>query len=175
MNELEATKALREAVKAGDVDRVRSVVAGSADRLHYVTPFGTWLHIAAKSGGLDLVQALISMGADINAKGGTFGGAPINVAAGYGQAQIVKVLLAAGAELDVGEPERNPLFSAIQGGHVEIVKLLVESGIDFRVRYTGESMKDMDAEAFARERGQTEIGKYLDELKSAYGPNTRSR
>lgn len=165
MNEVEITNALREAVKAADTEQVRSLIAGSKERLQQMTPFGTWLHIAAKHGNLEMVQCLISMGADVNAKGGTFGGAPINLAAGYGQIDVVRTLLDYRASLDVSEPERNPLFSAIQGGHFEIVKLLIEGGIDHRVRYTGESMKDMDALAFARERGKTEVVDYLAKLK----------
>ena len=165
MNEVEITKGIREAVKTADIERVRSLIGGSKERLQQMTPFGTWLHIAAKGGNLELVQCLISMGADVNARGGPFGGAPINLAAGYGQLHIVRTMLAAGAALDVSEPERNPLFSAIQGGHLEIVKLLIERGIDYRVRYTGDSMKDMDALAFARERGQAEIADYLAKLK----------
>jgi ankyrin repeat protein len=161
MNEAEITKALRAAVKDADVERVRSLIGGSKERLQQMTPFGSWLHIAAKGGSLELVKCLISLGADVNAKGGTFCGAPVNLAAGYGHLHIVQTLVAEGAELDVSEPERNPLFSAIQGGHLEIVKFLVERGIDYRVRYTGESMKDMDALAFAHERGKSEIAEYL--------------
>ena len=163
-DESEITKALHAAAKDGDVERVRSLIAGSTERLHLMTPFGTWLHIAAKRGNLELVECLISMGADVNVKGGTFGGTPINLAAGYGQLDVVRTLLAHGAELDVSEPERNPLFSAIQGGHLQIVKFLVEKGIDYRVQYTGESMKETDALAFARDHGQAEIAQYLTGL-----------
>lgn len=166
MNEAEITRALREAVKSADIERVSSLIGESKERLQQTTPFGTWLHIAAKGGNLELVQRLISMGVDVNARGGTFGGSPVNLAAGYGQPHIVRALLAAGAELDVSEPERNPLFSAIQGGHMEIVKLLIERGIDYRVRYTGESMKEMDALAFARERGEREIADYLEKVNA---------
>lgn len=129
-----------------------------------MTPFGTWLHIAAKGSTPEVVQGLISMGADVNARGGTFGGTPINLAAGYGKLEVVRTLLAAGATLDTSEPEQNPLFSAIQGGHFEIVKLLVERGIDHRVRYSGPSMMDMDAQAYALERGRTEIADFLAKL-----------
>lgn len=134
--------------------------------LDRITPFGTCLHIAAMNGAMKVLHELISMGADINAKESTFGGGPINLAASLGQAPAVQALLAAGAELDVTEPVRNPLFGAIQEGSLEIVKLLVEHGIDYRVSYTGEFMKNMDAVAFAREQGQIEIANYLTKLKS---------
>ncbi len=86
---------------------------------------------------------------------------PFSCAASNGHVEIVRSLLDVGAELDVSKPERNPLFGAIYGGHLEIVKLLVERGIDYRVSYTGQSMKNMDALAFALERGQREIARYL--------------
>jgi ankyrin repeat protein len=68
--------------------------------------------------------------------------------------------------MDTSEPERNPLFGAVYGGHLHVVQLLVANGIDFRVKYTGRSMNDMDAKAFAVERGQTEIAKYLRALEA---------
>lgn len=34
-------------------------------------------------------------------------------------------------------------------------------GIDISIRYTGESIKNMDAYEYAREFGQTEIAEYL--------------
>jgi ankyrin repeat protein len=129
-----------------------------------VTPFGTWLHVAADFGNLTLAQRLVSLGADVNQRSGTFGGAAVNLAAAKGHIEVVRYLLSEGAELDVGEPERNPLFSAIYGGHIEIVRLLVEAGIDWRVKYTGEYMKGMGALAFARERGQRDIAEYLETL-----------
>lgn len=170
MENVDITKALREAVKSGDVQQVCSIIGDSPDRLHQMTPFGTWLHIAAKSGKFEVLQALIGMGADINAKGGTLGGAAINLAANGGHLKVVQALVEAGAEFDVSEPERNPLFGAITGGHIEVVKFLINCKIDHSVRYTGRSMKNMDAEAFARERGQTAIADFLLELKAEPEP-----
>lgn len=66
-----------------------------------------------------------------------------------------------GAELDISEPDRNPLFAAIYGGHKDIVKFLLDSGIYASVRYTGDNIKNMDAYDFAIERGQKEIAEML--------------
>lgn len=165
-------QSLYAAVRKGELAQVRLWLGKHSEHLHVMTPFGTLLHIAAKAGNLELVIVLISMGADLNVRGGTFGGAPVNHAAGYGHSHVVRALVEAGAELDVSEPERNPLFSAIQGGHIEIVKILVECGIDYNVRYTGESMKQMDATDFARERGKIEIAQYIADLMN---PNINNR
>ncbi len=67
--------------------------------------------------------------------------------------------------MDVTEPERNPLFGAISNGHADIAKLLIESGIDTNVIYSGESMREMDALTFAKEQGQKEISMLLENQK----------
>ena len=43
----------------------------------------------------------------------------------------------------------NPLFARIVGRSPEVAYLLLERGIDTRVRYNTETMKNMDAVAFA--------------------------
>lgn len=157
MNDNEIIQALTDAIELGNADRVASLVGNSKKLLHQDTAFGTLLHIAADSGQLEVAKRLVAIGAEINANSGVFNGGAINEAASSGHLDVVKYLLKAGAEMDTSEPERNPLFSAIQGGYAGIVKFLLEEGIDARAKYTGDSMKDMDAIAFAKERGQTEI------------------
>jgi ankyrin repeat protein len=158
-------KELSSAIEEGNVAYVRALIEGSKDRIKEMTPFGTWLHVAATSGQLDVVKLLLELGADVNERGGPLNGSAINEAATEGHLSVVRMLIDAGADLDTSEPERNPLFSAIYGGHLEIVKLLVNAGIDPSIKYTGEYMKDMDAVAFARERGQTAIADYLESLR----------
>ena len=54
-----------------------------------------------------------------------------------------------------------PLFGAIYGNHIEIAKLLLEHNIDTKVKYTGESMINMGAIEFAKERGSLKIAKLI--------------
>ena len=150
-------KDIRTAIKDGNVEKVAALLDSDKDLLNVMTPFGTWLHVAASFGQFDIIKRLLELGADLNACGGTAGGGPLHRAASDGHLEVVRYLLGQGANLDVSEPERNPLFGAIHGGHREIVTALIDAGIDTSVRYTGESMKDMDAFAFAHERGELDI------------------
>ncbi len=137
------------------------MLKSNPDLLQTETPFGSWLHVSAKAGELKLTKELVALGVDINRTGGTFKGTAINLAASAGQHEVVNYLLGQGAELDTSEPERNPLWAAIYGGHISIAKLLVEHGIDFQVRYSGDSMKNTGPIEFAVERGQYAIAEYL--------------
>ena len=69
---------------------------------------------------------------------------------------------------EFSEPERNPLFGAIYGGHTAIAKLLIDSGIDTTVKYSGESMHEMDALAFAHEWGRSDIAELLMAAKNKH-------
>lgn len=157
MDSKQIAKDIRTAIKKGDSDKVVELIGTNKEYLNMMTPFGTWLHVAASRGELDIVKKLIELGVNINTPGGVYGGGALNEAATAGHIEIVKYLLSCGAHMDVSEPERNPLFGAISNGHVDIVKLLIESGIDTKVKYNGETMKEMDALAFAKEQGQEEI------------------
>lgn len=150
-------KEMYDAINQGDIVRIKVLLTEDRNLANAITPFGTLLHVAAAAGHREIVEQLIASGADVNARGGTLGGNALNYAASNGQLEIVSYLLSHGADMDISEPERNPLFSAIYGGHVAVAKFLIASGIKTGVRYTGQSMTNMDAFAFARERGQMEI------------------
>ncbi|WP_394782105.1 ankyrin repeat domain-containing protein [Undibacterium sp.] len=153
--------AIRTAIKQDDLSQVAALIDNNKETLHMDTPFGTWLHVASSMGKFDIVKYLVSSGADVNKNAGTFNADAIRQAASAGHIDIVRYLLTHGSKLDTSEPEKNPLFASIYGGHLDIVRLLIAEGIDYHIKYTGESMKNMDALAFAVERGQTEIANYL--------------
>ena len=161
MDKKQLAKDIRSAIKSGKLDTLRDLLEKEPEMLTWMTPFGTWLHVAAAHGHLEIVGYLINAGIDINAKGGTFSTNALERATAKGHLDIANYLIRENVEIDISEPDRNPLFAAIYGGHMNIVKLLVENNINIFIKYTGETMKDMDAYAFAVERGQKEIADYL--------------
>ena len=122
--------------------------------------------MAASSGQLAIVKHLLQLGFDIDIRSGVSDATPLHEAALKGHLEVVEYLHENGAKFDTDEPTRNPLFAAILAEHIGLVKYLIASGIDKTVRYSGENMKNMDAVAFARERGQTDLIPLLESQPS---------
>lgn len=163
MESIDINKEIRNAIKSNDICKVKQLMDTNNEVLNVVTPFGTWLHVAAKKGRFEIVEYLISRGIDINMKGDIFDASALKLAAGAGHLKIVEYLIRHGAELDISLAQRNPLFGAIYGGHKEVVEFLVEQGIDILIKYTGENINSMDAYEYARKFGHTEIAEYLNQ------------
>ncbi|HEY1188169.1 MAG TPA: ankyrin repeat domain-containing protein [Gemmata sp.] len=165
MDGVPLAREIRVAIRQGETEKAVALIGTEQAVREMMTPFGTWLHVAASFGNLGLVKHLVALGADVDCKGGILGGSAINEAASKGHLEVVAYLLDSGAGLDVSEPQYNPLFSAIYGGNLDVVRLLIDKGIDTHVKYTGERMKGMDAYTFAIERGQTQIARFLSERR----------
>lgn len=156
MDNQNLAKELYSAISHSETDKVKDIIEKNPSLTGMKTPIGSWLHVAARHGNIDIVRYLVESGLDINASGGTSGSNPINFAASEGHIELVKYFLENDAFLDVSEPEKNPLFSAIHKGHLNIAKLLVEKGIDADVEYDSKN-----AISFAEECGNTEMIKFL--------------
>ncbi|KMP29811.1 hypothetical protein A6279_18930 [Bacillus wiedmannii] len=161
MDKIQFAKKIRESIKNGQLDTLRDLLGKDREMLSYVTPFGTWLHVATAYGNLEIIEYLIHSGIDIHAKCGTFSTNVLERAATKGHLHIVEYFIKHQVEMDTSEPDRNPLFAAIYSGHFKIVKLLVMNGIDITIKYSGNNMKEMDAYMFAVERGEMEIAEYV--------------
>ncbi|KAJ8107873.1 hypothetical protein OPT61_g8568 [Boeremia exigua] len=86
------------------------------------------LYYACINDDLDVLNCLISKGADVNAQGGYYGNA-LQAASAGGHEQVVKMLLDKDAEVNAqGGRYLNPTYAAAYGGHTETLKLLVRSG-----------------------------------------------
>jgi len=118
------------------------VLRASAADPNQTEPDGTTsLHWAVQHERLDLVQALISSGANVNAKN-RYGTPPLVLAAINGNASITEALLKAGADVQVSVPETGSvLIAAARTGNPDVIKLLLAAGgeVNFSERYSGQT------------------------------------
>jgi uncharacterized protein len=156
-------KQIWDAIKNGDCELIKSLMLAHPEQKDVYVPFGgaTWLGFAAALGTLDAIKTLIELELDVNKGDKRDNRFPICDAAYKGRYDVVTYLLSQGAVLDTSLSIRNPLFAAIVGRSPETVKLLLEAGIDSKVRYNSKTMKNMDALAFARMQGEMECARMI--------------
>jgi ankyrin repeat protein len=96
-------------------------------RLGAYTP----LHLAARRGYEDVGVLLLKAKADASAPAST-GVAPLHLAAASGKTALVTALVAAGADVDVREPQwgQTPLMFAAAAGRTDVVRALAAAGAD---------------------------------------------
>lgn len=115
--------ALRRAASAGDVAKVKELLAAGVDVNAANSYGGTALAFACDKGQTAVVNLLLEHGADVNAKDRFYGATPLTWAVEKGHVEIVRALLAKGAQ---GEAEA--LMFAAAGGQAGVVKLILERG-----------------------------------------------
>lgn len=123
--------ALHYAAESGKVGIIDALV-GAGATLEMNDGFGlTPLHLAAQGDFKGAVRALLGHGATMNALDND-GRTPLHVAAESGQLAAVKELLAADADyrISYSELDLSALDGAACGGHVAVVKELIEHGMD---------------------------------------------
>jgi ankyrin repeat protein len=119
---------LHDAVVAGDVNEVNSLLAKGADINFKNMMGGTPLHTALSNRQDAIAELLIAKGANVNARDDS-GHTPLSLAAAAGQKGIVEQLLAKNVDVNViTGPGENALSVANKGGHTEIAELLVKHG-----------------------------------------------
>jgi len=135
-------ESLLDAVTAGDVDRVRQLLAAGADCNERNGDAATALMLAAHAGNLDLVKTLIDAGADVNATDergwGPLMKAAYNADLDRGFANVARALIDAGANVEapIGYGIR-PLMLAAGYGETAVVETLLHAGADVLARNDG--------------------------------------
>jgi len=89
---------LHLATQAGQAQVAASLLAAGAEPNLATATGATPLMLAARSGNAETVTRLVEVGADINAKEKTYGQTALMVAAGLDRADVVRLLLARGAD-----------------------------------------------------------------------------
>jgi len=118
------TERMMNAVREGDISAVREELQAGAD-VHARDDAA--LVIASYHGHCDIVKLLLDVGADVHASDQWGPEAALRHAAFFGWFGIAEELLQRGAEV---EPRPEILTDAIERGKFDIVKLLLEFGVD---------------------------------------------
>jgi ankyrin repeat protein len=124
---------LGEAVYAGDLARVKALIASGAN-VNEKAPLGAPLDRAASKGSVDISVVLIDAGANLEAPG-PGGSHPLHFAAMRGKTEVAKLLIARGAEIDaLDDGGRTPLIAATLTAqdidNVEMIKFLLSAKAD---------------------------------------------
>lgn len=151
---------IHEAAAANLLEQVQAMIGdqpGSLDEVseHGFTPLGMATHF----GNEDVVRFLLSSGADPNIQSQNgYNVYPLHAAIGSGFDSIAKMLIEAGAEVNVLQASRtSPLHLAAQSGNIDLIILLLENGAFVTVKNDmGKTASDL-----AAEKGHTEIATIL--------------
>jgi ankyrin repeat protein len=131
---------LHEAVRSGDAEVVRSVIAAGAD-VNESDAWGTPLDLAVARGLDEIVGLLIDEGADI--EGATLqavgGRRPLHIAAALATgASTAKLLLSRGAQVNaLDKAGRSPLITAVVADNIAVAEALLAAGADIEAIYSG--------------------------------------
>ena len=136
-NNTESDDALRNAVKAGNIETVKQHLDAGADvnAKDDVVEWTPLLH-AAEGGHKEIIELLIAKGADVNAKN-LRGETSLYDVVGRGHKEIAELLIAAGADVNAKNTLGwTPLARAIRRNRTETADLLRKHG-----GKTGEELK----------------------------------
>lgn len=122
---------LETAAQSGYLDVVDALIEKGVD----LDRFGPdALTIAAGKADYAISKRLIDAGTDVNTKATRGQSSPLLRAAYAGDEALLKLLLESGADPDSGEIYNTPLRAAIGKGHLQIVRILADSGAGIGIR-----------------------------------------
>ncbi|XP_033224897.1 ankyrin repeat domain-containing protein 17-like isoform X3 [Belonocnema kinseyi] len=122
-------RSLVEACTDGDVGTVKKLLTEGRS-VHETTEEGeSLLSLACSAGYYELAQVLLAMSANVEDRGIKGDCTPLMEAASAGHADIVRLLIAHGADVNAQSTSGNtPLMYACAGGHEEVVRALLDAG-----------------------------------------------
>lgn len=154
------------AARSGDTDEVAALLSMD-NRLTRTFDAEGWspLHLAAHYGHTALVELLLHNNAPVDLRStNQMANTPLHAALAGRRADVVKVLLDAGADVNATQHGGwTPLHSAVANGDRTTVDLLIARGANAsRANDAG-----VTPAAFARERGHAELADYLERRATA--------
>ncbi|KAK9891834.1 hypothetical protein WA026_016633 [Henosepilachna vigintioctopunctata] len=121
---------LVEACTDGDVRTVQKLLTEGGRSVHETSEEGeSLLSLACSAGYFELAQVLLAMHANVEDRGIKGECTPLMEAASAGHLDIVRLLVAHGADVNAQSTTGNtPLMYGCAGGHTEVVQFLLEHG-----------------------------------------------
>jgi len=92
---------LKHAIMNDDLPSVKGAILDGADVNAYFVSTYTHLYIAIQNGNIEIIKYLIANGANVDAVNGSLNWTPLHYAARYNYFDRVKLLLEAGASIDL--------------------------------------------------------------------------
>jgi ankyrin repeat protein len=119
-----------------------------------IRPSASLLEEAVWANATAIVELMLEAGADPNLVNQTKKHSPLMQAAYDGRTSLVEMLLARGADVDlVAEHGSTALHSAIAGGHVDIVPVLLKAGADPELKGPQDGLSPLErAQMFSTDR-----------------------
>lgn len=156
-----AESPLLAAVKSGNVESVRSVLASGADVNAPGADGAMPLHWAVHFENLEITDLLLAAGAKPNAVS-RYRMTPLNVAAETGNAAVLERLLKAGADANgISEEGQTALMTAARNGKTDVVRVLLRYGAKVNA---AESFRGQTPLMFAAGEGNTSAAELLIEF-----------
>lgn len=180
---LEPPHALIGAARSGDTEAIKTLLGSGADPnqrwgVNHWTPLMHAIHKNQKAS----VEALLAGGADVNARSGK-GTTALMMAAGYGYANIVQLLLSRGANPRAETSDGDNALAAAVGGvpdidkftvgacQTETVRALLAKAPDLRLK---DNFYGRAARMAARAAGCSDVLALIDRSRpAALGQSTR--
>jgi ankyrin repeat protein/beta-lactamase regulating signal transducer with metallopeptidase domain len=130
------TASLDEAVKAGDIEQVRSLLSRGADANARDEEGRTPLHWAARYGRREVAQVLIAGGANVDETDAARQ-TPLHLAGNFGTKFVPELLLAKGADINARDIAGNTPLHIVTGCadvSPDLLELLIAKGADVKAR-----------------------------------------
>ncbi len=132
--------ALMKAVAAGDLDAARALI-DAGNSVNVSTPQGSALSWAVENKQVNAVMYLLSLGANPNIGIPQGKSSPLMTVAGEGETQMVRLMLAAGANVNYADSVGNTAIAqAAYNGHLTTVKTLLKAGANVNIEPGGRSL-----------------------------------